>query len=175
MRAARSEDASAIEQIRAKGWQYAYRNILSDTFLAFKTSPQVIQQKIDSFAERLHNSSKCNDVFIVATNGLAVVGFVEGGTIQSAECRADKELHSLYIHPDYIGLGLGKMLMQAFAREMQLKGAQSFGLMCFTDNKSMSFYKKMGGKITIERPSGAKFEYKMGSFLEFDIATVLKK
>ncbi len=104
-----------------------------------------------------------------------VIGYINGGAPESKECRADKELYSLYIDTAYIGRGIGKQLLQTFAGEMQRMGAQTFGLMCFSDNASMGFYKKMGGVVTIERPSSEKFECKLGSFLEFNISEVLQK
>lgn len=175
LRFAQIEDAASIMKIRAEGWKYAYKNILSPEFLAQKTSLSTIQDKIDGFPEHLEKMMKNGDIFIVATDENRVVGFVAGGSIQSVECQADKELHSLYIDVNYIGCGLGKILIQEFAREMQKQGAQSFGLMCFTENPSIGFYKRMDGKITVERQSSPKWESKMGSFLEFYIDEVIAK
>ena len=168
-------DADAIYNIWANGWRYAYKNILSAEFLANRISDSVVASKIEKFPERLRQEIANGNIFKVMTDNGRVIGYINGGAPESKECRADKELYSLYIDTAYIGRGIGKRLLQTFASEMQRMGAQTFGLMCFSDNASMGFYKKMGGVVTIERPSSEKFECKLGSFLEFNISEVLQK
>lgn len=169
------DDAKIMTDIWAKGWIYAYKNILSQGMLERKTSDVALQEKSEKFVKKIENAKEDNVLYLVITDDDKVIGFVEGGVIESKECQADKELHTLYINTDYIGRGVGKMLFQEFAKRMKEQGAKTFGLMCFTDNKSMGFYKKMGGRITITRPSSEKWESKLGSFLEFDIDDVLSK
>ena len=153
--------------------QYAYQNILSAGFLAQRVSDEVVANKIAKFPERLKQEIAQGNIFKVLTDDNLVIGYINGGVPESPECNADRELYSLYIDTKYIGNGIGKLLLQTFAQEMMSQGAKTFGLMCFSANHSMGFYKKMGGKVTIERPSSEKFECTMGSFLEFDIADVL--
>jgi len=174
-RDAKTSDAKEIFTIWANGWRYAYKNILSPEFLARVTSDENVQKKISSFKEHFENSTAKGDIFIVATDNDKIIGQVSGGSIQSKECKADSELHGMYIDTNYIGKGVGKILFQEFAKHMKNKGAKTFGLMCFSDNESMKFYKHMGGVVTIERPSSEKFENTMGSFLEFNIDEVLSK
>ena len=173
IRDATPTDADAIYNIWANGWRYAYQNILSAGFLAQRVSDEVVANKIAKFPERLKQEIAQGNIFKVLTDDNLVIGYINGGVPESPECNADKELYSLYIDTKYIGNGIGKMLLQTFAQEMMSQGAKTFGLMCFSANRSMGFYKKMGGKVTIERPSSEKFERTMGSFLEFDIADVL--
>jgi RimJ/RimL family protein N-acetyltransferase len=168
-------DAQSIFTIWADGWRYAYKNILSPGFLNKAVSDEVVNDRIKQFPDRLQASIDKGNVYLVATDGDEVIGFVSGGSIDSKECNADKELHGMYINPNYIGHGVGKILFQEFAQKMCEQGAKKFGLMCFSDNKSMGFYKKMGGIVTIERPSSPKFESAMGSFIEFNIDEVLNK
>lgn len=175
LRDATIDDAKDIFTIWANGWRYAYKNILSPEFLARATSDEVVNDRIKQFPTRLQISIDKGNVYLVATDDDKVVGFVSGGSIDSKECAADKELHGMYMNPDYIGRGVGKILFQGFARKMKEQGAKTFGLMCFSDNKSMGFYKHMGGVVTIERPSSEKYERTMGSFIEFNIDEVLGK
>ena len=166
-------DANAIYNIWANGWRYAYQNILSADFLAQRVSDEVVANKIAKFPERLKQEIAQGNIFKVLTDDNCIIGYINGGVPESPECNADRELYSLYIDTKYIGNGIGKLLLQTFVQEMLSQGAKTFGLMCFSANHSMGFYKKMGGKVTIERPSSEKFECTMGSFLEFDIADVL--
>ena len=169
------EDARAVAIINANGWKYAYKNILSPEFLEKSTNQDVIDKKIRGFPQRLADSMARNNIILVADDNGKVVGSAGGRVPKSPECKADKELYNLYIDTDCIGAGLGKKLFQSFATEMRKQGAKTFGLMCFSDNESIGFYKHMGGTITCERPSGEKYECKMGSFLEFNIDEVLEK
>lgn len=135
----------------------------------------MVCNRIATFGDFFNRSAAVGNVNLVATDNDKVIGYVSGGVPESPECAQDTELGGLYINPDYIGHGVGKILVQAFAQEMKKRGAQTFGLMCFSDNPSMKFYKHMGGIITVERDSGARYEYARGAFLEFNIADVLSK
>ena len=171
IRNAEINDANTIYYIWADGWRYAYENILSSEFLEKRVGADAVDKKIKKFPEKLQEE----DVFFVVSDDDKVIGFVAGGKPNSPECNADSELDMLYIDTHYIGCGVGKLLFKHFAKEMKKRGKKTFGLMCFSDNKSMGFYKKMGGNVTVERQSGEKFEYTMASFLEFNIDEVLKK
>ncbi len=168
-------DASVIYDIWSKGWQYAYKNILSQGFLEKRVGSDAVREKIEKFPEKLNKEKTKGNIFLVLLDDDKIIGFVSGGAPNSSECAADGELDMLYLDTNYIGKGVGKFLFQHFAKEMKQRGKKTFGLMCFSDNKSIGFYKKMGGRVTVERPSGEKFEYTMASFLEFDIDDVLKK
>lgn len=173
VRKAEITDAENIYKIWADGWQYAYGKILSPEFLAKRVGDAAVNEKIMKFPEKLRKETDKGNIFLVLIDNDKVIGFVSGGVPNSPECRCDGELDMLYIDTDYIGCGIGKMLFQTFAGEMKKRGLKTFGLMCFSDNKSMGFYKKMGGKVTVERRSGEKFEYTMASFIEFNIDEVL--
>lgn len=151
IRDATPADANAIYNIWANGWRYAYRNILSPEFLAQRVSDEVVANKIAKFPAHLKQEIAQGNIFKVLTNKDRVIGYINGGIPESPECNADRELYSLYIDTSYIGNGIGKLLLQTFAREMLSRGAKTFSLMCFSANHSM------------------------GSFLEFDITDVLDR
>jgi len=175
IRNAEIADAKAIYNIWSNGWKYAYNMILSQEFLEKRVGLDAVDKKIEKFPEKLDKEKSKGNIFWVILDNDKIIGFVSGGAPNSPECTADCELDMLYIDTNYIGCGIGKFLLQLFAKEMKNRGKKSFGLMCFSDNKSIGFYKKMGGRITIERQSGEKFEYTMASFIEFNIDDILKK
>ena len=175
IRNAEIQDAKSIYDIWSNGWKYAYKNILSPAFLEKRVGPDAVKEKIEKFPAKLEKEKAKGNVFFVLLDDDKIIGFVSGGAPDSPECAADGELDMLYIDTNYIGRGIGKLLFQHFAQEMKQRGKKTFGLMCFSENKSVGFYKKMGGKITVERRSGEKFEFTMASFIEFDIDEVLKK
>ncbi len=168
-------DAAIIMKIWSDGYKYAHGDILSADGIERTVGVDKVREKIAQFPEKLRYERAIGNVFLVVTYMDKVVGYVCGGVPESKECAADKELYKLYIDVSHIGRGVGKLLLQSFARAMKNQGARTFGLMCFSENKSMGFYKNMGGIITIERHSGEKYENKLGSFLEFNIDVVLGK
>lgn len=175
IRNAKLVDACDIYNIWSHGWRYAYGKILSPEFLEKRVGDAIVKEKIEKFPEKMRKETDKGNIFLVLVDNNKVIGFVSGGMLNSPECTCDSELDMLYLDTKYIGKGFGKMLFQAFAKEMKKRGLKTFGLMCFSDNISMGFYKKMGGIVTIERPSSAKFENTMASFVEFNIDEVLKK
>jgi GNAT superfamily N-acetyltransferase len=175
VRSANAEDAKAIFRIWADGWNYAYKNILSPYLFARRPSDTVVEDKDNRCSDRLAAKTAGGDIYLVATDSDKVVGFVSGGAIHSDECKADTELRRMYVNPDYIGRGVGKLLFQEFAQNMKSQGHKTLGLMCFSDNAGMGFYKKMGGVVTVERPCSEKLECVMDSFIEFNIDDVLSK
>lgn len=175
IRKAKLTDAADIYNIWSCGWRYAYGNILSPEFLEKRVGGAAVKKKIEKFPEKLRKEAAKGNVFFVLIDNDKVIGFVSGGAPNSPECKCDSELDMLYLDTEYIGKGVGKLLFQTFAKEMKKRGLKTFGLMCFSDNKSIRFYKKMGGVVTVERPSSAKFENTMASFIEFNIDEVLKR
>ena len=173
IRKAEIKDAANIYDIWARGWKYAYGKILSPEFLSKRVGDDVVKEKIEKFPEKLRKETEKGNIFVVLVDNNKVIGFVSGGMPNSPECKCDSELDMLYLDTEYIGCGAGKLLFQTFAREMKAKGFKTFGLMCFSNNESIGFYKKMGGVVTVSRQSGEKFEYTMASFIEFDIDEVL--
>lgn len=175
IRPAQLSDAGDIYDIWSRGWRYAYGKILSPEFLEKRVGPEAVQEKIQKFPEKMRKEADKGNIFLVLTDDDKVIGFVSGGAPDSPECKCDSELDMLYLDTEYIGCGAGKLLFKTFATEMKKRGLNTFGLMCFSDNKSMGFYKKMGGVVTVERPSSAKFENTMASFIEFNIDEVLER
>ncbi len=175
IRKAKLTDATDIYNIWSRGWRHAYGKILTPEFLEKRVGIAAVTEKIEKFPEKMRKERDKGNIFLVLTDDDKVIGFVSGGAPNSPECTCDSELDMLYLDTEYIGRGVGKLLFQTFAKEMKQRGLNTFGLMCFSDNESIGFYKKMGGVVTVERPSSAKFENTMASFIEFDIDEVLKK
>ena len=69
-----------------------------------------------------------------------------GGIVSISE-KGEKifDLQGLYLDPKYIGLGIGRKLVNAFADWVKQNGGQKFTVGCLEQNKSCGFYKKLGG------------------------------
>lgn len=73
------------------------------------------------------------------------------------------ELEFLFIEPDYIGKGLGKLLWNKFLSEIRSQGITSFKIL--SDPGAEPFYQRMGAK----RIGMAKSSVRMLPLLEFAV------
>jgi GNAT superfamily N-acetyltransferase len=107
LREATSEDVPVICEINVRGWQVAFRELFPDEFLDTMDPGD----RRSAFAESVANGSEHRSV--VAVDQGNVIGFAILGPPQAEELDPARahELWGLYIEPDRIGTGLGRMLM----------------------------------------------------------------
>ncbi len=172
IRDATADDMFQCVLIKNIAWVYAYKGIMSNAFLFRRTHEKAMKSTIAKSIESLNNTAG-NKIFLVAENNDGeIVGFGFGGDVCQPMLSTDKELHALYVHPATHGQGAGKALLLEFAHRMQLQGAKSFCVGCLSDNKSLNFYKHLGGKIVFES-NNPHFENLSETFLEYQIAALL--
>lgn len=83
----------------------------------------------------------------VAEMGSETVGFVQAGLPVRSVPGCDAELYSIFVLPEYQGLGLGGLL---FGQVMNCLAAQDFhrvGLWALSSNPSVAFYSAMGMQV----------------------------
>ena len=141
IRPAQESDAVRWEEIHADGWEYAYRGILDDDYL--DRSKEKFKTNIQKTREFLSDK---NGIKLVAENENGLIVGTMGGIMSISE-NGDQtfELQGLYLDPKYIGHGIGKKLVLAFADWVKQNGGQKFIIGCLAQNKSCGFYKKLGG------------------------------
>lgn len=137
IRPATASDATRWEEIHVAGWEYAYRGIFDDDYL-------------DGAKERFINNIPKTAEFLSADNGIKLVavtdtGLVVGTMFGLLNQEKTFELQGLYLDPTYIGNGIGKKLVMAFADWVKQNGGKKFIIGCLAKNKSCGFYKKLGG------------------------------
>lgn len=108
LRPARPEDAAPIAELNIRGWQASYRGVFPDEFLdEMKPREPQVRWLTDVLAERssFHTT--------VACNGGDVVGFAILGPVRDSDLDVSTihELYSLYVEPDRVGTGIGRLLM----------------------------------------------------------------
>jgi GNAT superfamily N-acetyltransferase len=107
LREATSEDVPVICEINVRGWRAAFRELFPDEFLDTMDPGD----RRSAFAELVADRSDHRSAVVVDHGD--VVGFVILGPPQAEEldpARA-RELWGLYIEPDRIGTGIGRILM----------------------------------------------------------------
>lgn len=172
VRDATAQDIFSAVLIKNIAWNCAYKGIMSDAFLFSRTCASAMKSTIEKWENSIRGADD-SKVFLVAEDGNGeIIGFAFGGDIGNQRLKTDKDLHAIYVHPAAHGTGAGKALMLEFARRMKAQGAKTLGVGCLSANKSMGFYKRMGGKFLFEM-NNPHFENILETFLEYNIEELL--
>lgn len=156
-----------MAHISVAGWRHAYAHILPAAML----DALDVEKRRSDMIRRIAANDGVDSFSLVAvdTEG-RVVGFVEGGPQTSAMEGIDREIQTLYVHPDAHGLGVGKALMLEAARRFAAAGCRSMIVWTFRDNAAVGFYQKMGGTLAKESTyKVADVEYPDVGYAWFDL------
>jgi L-amino acid N-acyltransferase len=118
--------------------------------------PRTLENQIAIFEDKLKKSFP----IIVATENEVVVGFGYYSEFRFREAYKFTVEHSVYAHPNHIGKGIGKLLLQELIRLAKAQNLHTMiGVIDAENQSSIDFHKKFGFEIvgTI-RESGFKFE-----------------
>lgn len=107
IRTATPEDVSVISEINVRGWQAAFRGLFPDAFLD-ELDPR---DRGSVVAERVTSGPAHH--MALAVDGDEVVGFVglEPPEAEGLDPDRVQEIWSLYVEPERIGTGVGRILM----------------------------------------------------------------
>ncbi len=150
IRIAMPEDMPQVVLIKNIAWVYAYQGIMSNSFLLQRTNASQMQRTIQKWQHAVHDEVIDKIFFVAENENNEIVGFAFGGDVSQSMVTVDKELHALYVHPIFHGRGVGKALLQAFAKWVRQQDKNTFCVGCLTANKSLAFYKHMGGRVLCE-------------------------
>jgi ribosomal protein S18 acetylase RimI-like enzyme len=138
VREGRPADAEAIERIRVRGWQVAYRHIYPPAFLD--------KLPVDSsrWHERLTSPPEGWSSFVAETAG-EVIGFAICGP--SRDEPGSGELYALYVRPDSWSSGVGRALLAR--AEERLEAEYDTGLLwVLAENApARGFYERGGWRL----------------------------
>lgn len=159
IRKAKIEDIKNVVPVLMRAWKFAYDGIMDAEFLKKRTSPENYSDRVKVWEQRFEKEG--SEIFLVAEIKEKIIGFAVGGASKK-HSEADSEIAAFYVDPDYQGIGVGRKLFNAFVDIARLKGSTTMVIGCLSENKSIGFYKKMGGKILKE----AFWEYEKGKLSE---------
>lgn len=150
VRPARIADAPAIAQVHVASWRETYPGIVPDDFLARLS----VERREKMWTEALQESNgRASGIFVAETAEGDVVGFASGGKNRTPELGFTGELYAIYLLKRHQGQGVGKLLFQAVVADLKRGGHESMMLWVLEGNRTVAFYKRMGGV-----PSGSKTE-----------------
>ncbi len=150
IRPATIADASAIARVHVASWKETYAGIVPGDFLANLK----VERREAMWKEALtEGGARSSGIFVAVTATGEVVGFASGGENRTPELGFTGELYAIYLLKRYQGHGDGKRLFQAVTTELSRDGHVSMMLWVLEDNRTVDFYKRLGGV-----PSGSKVE-----------------
>jgi ribosomal protein S18 acetylase RimI-like enzyme len=136
VRLGNADDAVAIETIRVRGWQAAYRHVLPANELdAMPIDP-------GRWRGRLERPPTGWSTFVVEDASGAVVGFASVGP--SRDEHGIGELYAIYVDPDAWSTGAGRALIERAEEQLALEYGEAT-LWVLEDNpRARAFYERAG-------------------------------
>jgi len=157
IRKANLNDAEAIARVHVESWHETYKALVPEAVLESRTN---YEGRLKMWRQFLVDESL---ITLAAIEEEKIVGFVNGGKARDEIEGYDGELYALYLLKDHQGKGLGRQLVQAFAKELRERSFQTFYLWVLHNNEpAQRFYVHLGGK----RVSEKNFETEVGPIVE---------
>ncbi|HZH97644.1 MAG TPA: GNAT family N-acetyltransferase [Fimbriimonadaceae bacterium] len=143
VRHATVEDVDALAKIVTACWQLAYRSIIP--------AEQLEALSWEERAERFRGYWSEDRLILAAETERRVVGFARDA-IAAGLPGYDAEIEALYVHPDNIRRGAGKLLVSEMVRRLYLpSGARNLCIHTLKGNViGQSFYERLGGNLVAE-------------------------
>jgi ribosomal protein S18 acetylase RimI-like enzyme len=144
IRKAHPDDAEAIARVRIDTWRSTYTGILPQDYLDTLS----YERTVFTWRGILTADGRQGETFVAEHTDGQVVGFAIGGAERGDLPQYRGELYAIYILPGFQGLGLGKRLMGAAARELLGQGLESMVVWSLERNApARRFYERMGGRL----------------------------
>ncbi|MGW4194542.1 N-acetyltransferase family protein [Streptomyces sp. NPDC005004] len=153
-------DCDRVSEIRVRGWQRAYRGIVSDAYL----------DKLDVEADaevRRARFGRGDGVHLVAERDGEVLGWAAYGPGREGEVPAGNgELYALYVDPERLGGGIGHALLTEVTK--RCGSYPRLYLWVLTGNsRARRFYERAGF-----RPDGTEQSFEAGGEEVFEVRYV---
>ncbi|MFT8321236.1 MAG: GNAT family N-acetyltransferase [Bacillus sp. (in: firmicutes)] len=142
IRKAIKEDAYSIAKVHVESWKQTYKGIISDKILSKLT----VDKRAELWEKSLGDPENEVIVYVAENEKGCVIGFASGGINRSFENEFQGELHAIYLLNQYHGNKIGYNLFKNIIIELYNKDIKSLKVWVLTDNPSITFYEKLGGK-----------------------------
>ncbi len=141
-------DVKQVQSVALRAWKFTYGKIYStksiERFVSRYYSDQMLKERI------LPRVRKGFDWFSVALDGKRIVGYSHIG-----RGRVGWELFRIYLLPKYIGIGVGKKLLQLGEAFLKRKKARRYFVTAHKRNRlGIRFYLRNGFTITSKMVEG---------------------
>ncbi|MFJ3927706.1 GNAT family N-acetyltransferase [Streptomyces sp. NPDC090022] len=135
-------DIEAVAAIRVRGWQAAYAGIVPQTYLDAMSVEGDAAQRRQWFSQPGQESRN-----LVALGDRGPVGWICCGPYRGEVPGPGPvgEVYALYVLPDLIGQGIGRILLDEAHAQMKDQGFEASALWVLRDNhRAQRFYERAG-------------------------------
>lgn len=133
------DDAEDLGIIHSQGWKTAYKSIIPDKVLARITA----QERKMRFEAAIKDNTQETAVLTIDNK---VIGFCTLGPNRDEDLDDSYgEIWGIYLLPQYLSRGLGKVLINWAIKELAQRGYDKISLWVLEDNiNARNFYEKIG-------------------------------
>ncbi|MBK9123117.1 MAG: GNAT family N-acetyltransferase [Chloroflexi bacterium] len=147
VRQAVEADARALAEVHVASWNDTYRGLIPDAVIDART----VERREIMWIRILSDLEQRVGVKTAEVDGW-VVGFLHAGPSRSPALGFSHELYSIYVHPEYLGGGVGRMLMSTVGTLVVPLGMTSLLAWVLRENApARRFYESLGGVAVSER------------------------
>lgn len=137
------EDVNAIVKVHINSLKTSHIGILPQEFLDNLTH----EWSTPRFTETLRNRPKNVSLLVAEDENGQIVGFIWGGPERKGDDVYKGEIYAIYILSECHGLGIGRKLVRALAKDLSSSNIFSMLVMVFAENiPSRRFYEAVGGR-----------------------------
>ncbi len=136
-----ADDIDAVAEIRVRGWQFAYRGLMPQSYL------DALSVEEDAAARRERWATPWPGIMVlIAERDGRPVGFCAfGPTRDDDHAQRTFDIYAIYARPEAIGTGAGRALMDAALDRCRAAGVDSVALWVLTGNdRARRFYERAG-------------------------------
>ncbi len=138
IRPANNSDIKPIAQIHLESWQQAYKNLMPQGYIDSYTIEKLIQLWTNIIERNLAD-------VLVAQQQTELIGFICFGQTKKLKTTQTYEISSIYLKPEYWGMGIGKALYHECEKIVNEYNAEQISLWALHSNENaLAFYKKLG-------------------------------
>jgi ribosomal protein S18 acetylase RimI-like enzyme len=143
IRPARKADFLGIAHVKLITWQSAYRNIISESYLANLSESNIAKHLKEPIIFKKRTDFK----YVAVNDNQEIIGFVMGRKAKTKISQIIGEIGAIYILPPYQRQGIGKKLMQTASFFLKKHQMIPFLLWVLEENPARGFYEHLGGKF----------------------------
>ncbi|MFF7308033.1 GNAT family N-acetyltransferase [Streptomyces sp. NPDC008137] len=135
-------DCDRVAEIRVRGWQSAYRGLIPQSYLDGLSTAEDAERRRAYFAQA--DDSVVN--LVAEDDGGALVGWACHGRYRDGEVLTpDAELYAVYVHPEHLGRGVGRVLLAESVERCSGAGHGRLLLWVLKENgRARRFYERAG-------------------------------
>lgn len=148
IRRATRKDAPEIARVYVDAWRESYAGLIPDWVLLGMS-----YRRLGRAWDRAIRTAGRDEAILVAEHAEhGIVGLGSCGPTRDRGIREfGGEVYTLYVHPNNINQGVGRLLMSALFDCLERRGKPSALVWALAQNPSRQFYRALGGDIVATR------------------------